>query len=144
MAVKGKPKLFRFRFRFTADDDVKAYGEDWITYDETELMRRPARELMLWEGAMGVPLADIMNNFRSDSVVGDTCAAWLALKMRGDDVAFSNFNPAIMLAEWEEAPEDVDLGKAPIPEPASAPGSDSPIVLAEVIGGSSPSTHPEE
>lgn len=130
--IKSLPTdLLRLEFRFTTDEDKAAHGEGWHAYDEAALIRQPARSLVQLEGEIGLPLVDVMNGVRENSVIGDTCAAWLALRAGGAAVAFRDFSPAIMLTEWrlmEDGP-----GKASTPEPAPTSDSDShPIVLAHV------------
>lgn len=113
--------------RFVAPDDIEAYGDDWHTYDEAAILALPARELILLEKEMDTPLIDVMNGVRKNSIFGDTCSAWLALKAGGHAVTFADFNPAIALAEWRAAP--VVPGKDPVSSPAPMPSGDPDIVL---------------
>lgn len=105
--------LAPLQVRFTEDKDVGQWGSDWYVYDELALVTTPARDLMRLEAELGVPLVDVMEGVRSSSVLGDTGAAWLALRMAGVDITFLEFSPAIMLAEWRKRPDEVDEGKDP-------------------------------
>ena len=114
-------------FRFTEPQDVETYGDQWITYDELDIVTKDARTLMAWEAEIGASLSSVMNGVRESSVFGDTCAAWVALKLAGRDIRFAEFSPATMLLVWRRKPveEGKDPGSpAPTPpdgEPASGP-----------------------
>jgi hypothetical protein len=91
--------------RFTDPADVEKYGEDWYVYDESDLILRSARELMLIEHGLGMGLFDVMNGVRARSVLGDTAAAWIAVREVSPKKAgaFNDFNPLTMLIEWRSA-----------------------------------------
>jgi len=128
------------RFRFTHAADIQEYGDDWHVYNEAEWTALPARELMRYEIEIGIPLVDVMDGVRKSSAFGDLAASWLALKLEGSALRFSDYNPHVMMIEWERVPqdetepEDVSEGKAPAPEssegsaPADSPqGNTSPM-----------------
>lgn len=127
------PALIKaMQVRFVAPEDVERYGDDWHTYDELAIVTTPAKALMLLEGEIGAPLTEVMNGMRVSSVFGDTCAAWIALRMEGHSVPFADFNPAILLAEWrvklddEEATMGKDVESTPATEADPPPVSSSP------------------
>lgn len=97
--------------RFTEPADADAYGSDWWTYDELALVTMPARDLIPLEAELGITLVDMMSGVRASSVVGDTAAAWIAIRMAGQPLPFDKFSPAIMLAEWRSKPEEVETPK---------------------------------
>lgn len=139
MALKTLPDpehLLRLEFHFTAPDDVAKYGERWFRYDETEIIKKSARDLINLEAQIGAPLADVLNGVRADSIFGDTCAAWMALRAAGVDVAFRDFSPAIMLAEWRLVEDEVDAGKASTPETDTSPDAVSPPIVLEHVADS--------
>lgn len=102
--------------RFVDPEDIEKYGDDWYTYDELDIITTPAKTLMLLEGEIGAPLAQVMDGVRESSIFGDTAGAWLALRFAGKSVKFSEFNPAIMLAQWRSKPAEEAPGKAEGPE----------------------------
>src|SRR4051812_33527420 len=118
--------------RFTDPDDISIYGERWYRYDEGSFLRRPARALIELETELGMPIVSVMNGFRSNSVLGDTAVAWLAVRETDMDVAgdFDEFNPITMMIEWSRSdpepgkdvppdfmPDPVD-SSLPIPDPS--------------------------
>jgi hypothetical protein len=142
MPVKDINKLLRLEFRFQQEADIERYGAGWHLYDENALIKLSARELMRLEGEIGAPLVDVLNGIRQDSVFGDTCAAFLALRLGGSDVKFADFEPAIMLTEWRLA-APVEPGKAPTPETDTPPAADSDtIVLQHAVTNGSSATPP--
>jgi hypothetical protein len=113
--------------RFLAPEDIEKYGDEWFTYDELAIMTMPARELIDLEREMDMPLVGVMNGFRESSVLGDTGAAWIAMRLAGRTTPWEKFDPAILLAEWRVSP-----GKAP--EPASGSSdSNTPEVTDMVV-----------
>lgn len=140
--ISNNPKLFDLEVKL-ADEDAERYAAPgWVRYNERALLALDARTLMRWEASIGAPLTDVMNGIREDSVFGDTCAAWIALRMAGlGPEEFVDFAPAIMLSQWRPTPAAEDgPGKAPAPtpEPARASGPDSPplVLTPEVLRGS--------
>jgi hypothetical protein len=109
--------------RFTEPEDVKKYGDGWFTYDERDLVMRSARELMLIEHGLGVGLFDVFNGVRARTVLGDTAAAWIAVREQDPELAgeFNDFNPVAMLIEWRAKRG----GKAPEPEATPEPPDSS-------------------
>lgn len=112
--------------RFTEKVDTDIYGDQWFTYDEVAILSLPARDLIRLEVAMGSPMPSVMKAFRTDSAYGNLCAAWLAVRQSGNDIAFTEFNPIISFAEWraKESGDESDPGKASTSGPESGP-SDS-------------------
>jgi len=107
--------------RFTEPADVERYGSDWYTYNELVLVTTPARDLVRLEAELGMTLVDMMRGVRESSVLGDTAAAWVAMRQAGSDIPFESFSPAIMLAEWRtapavEAPKEPESVSLPTPE----------------------------
>lgn len=112
--------LAPLQVRFTEDADVAEYGSDWFTYNELMLVTTPAGDLMRLEAELGVPLVDVMRGVRESSILGDTAAAWIALRQAGVDVAWDSFRPIIMLAQWRKAPpaeDPKDPGAVSLPTP---------------------------
>lgn len=113
--IKALPPI---EFRFTDPDDAGKFGDGWFVYSETDIMRKPARELIELEVAMGLAIVSVMNGMRQGSVIGDTAAAWIGV--RETDLArageFDAFNPITMAIEWRDPP-----GKAPAARPAATP-----------------------
>lgn len=110
-------------FRFTEQRDTEKYGNGWRLYDELAIVTTPARALLPLELEMGISISTIMQGMREDSVLGDTGAAWLALRMAGEAVPWDTFDPCIMLAEWRQASE----GKAPAEESAPTSTDTAPM-----------------
>lgn len=105
-------------FRFTDPDDAGKFGDGWFVYSEADIMRKPARELIELEVAMGLAIVSVMNGMRQGSVIGDTAATWIAVREVDPARAgeFDAFNPITMAIEWRAAE-----GKAPAAEAASTP-----------------------
>lgn len=104
-----------------AEQDRETYGADWYTYDELALITRPARDLIRMEAEIGITIVDAMTAVRQDAALGDTFAAWVAVRASGSNVAFLEFSPSIMLASWRAAPVDEagpkDSGDLSLPVP---------------------------
>lgn len=114
------------KFRFTEPADVQTFGDRWWVYDEAQLVRLPARELVRLEGEIGAPLVEVMEGCRRDSVFGNLAAMWLAIRLDDRDLAgpFAQFNPCVMLAVWDKADQGEDLAAAPL-DPGPSDGSPS-------------------
>jgi hypothetical protein len=119
------------RFRFTEEADAATYGGDWWTWDETELSRLPARELIALEEAVGMPVVVVLQGLRQESTRAKLAAMWIAMHRAGHKVAWAEFNPAALLASWEEVPPETPLDSGEAPEPGSGssspPSAESPI-----------------
>lgn len=124
----AKPNALRalgpFWMRFTDPDDAGKYGDGWFCYAEGVILRKPARELIALENGLGMPLPSVMNGLRENTVLGETAAAWIALRevdpARAGD--FDEFNPIVMMIEWSRTnPEPVpkDVPPEPTPEPVA-------------------------
>jgi len=113
--------------RFTDPADVEKYGDRWYTYDETSLILRSARELMLIEHGLGMGLFDVMNGVRGRTVLGDTAAAWLAVREVDPELAgeFNSFNPVTMLIVWRGKGKDQPAAETPevTPPPPDSPST---------------------
>jgi hypothetical protein len=132
-------------FRFTDPQDVEQYGGDWFTYDESYWLRLRARDLIEVEGMLGMSMVSIMNGVRASTILGDTAAAWLSIRVKSADLAgeFDKFNPVTGLIEWraqEKAPAAVAAPMEPDVAPATAvmpPPADPDLPMA----GHSPHTN---
>ena len=107
------------QFRF-APEDREAYGGDWYTYSELDMISTRGRELMQLEAMFGVPIPDLMRAFRSDAAYATMAIAWIA---SGRPVEWTEFNPLVMQMEWREKPEQEEPGKSQVP--VSGPGESS-------------------
>jgi hypothetical protein len=119
-ALRALPRIW---FRFTDLEDQGKYGDGWFCYDEGTILRQRAREQIVLETALGMPLVAVMNGFRQDTILGDTAAAWLGVRAldpaRAGD--FDEFNPITTLIEWSgDDPVTAGKGEAPSePMPAA-------------------------
>jgi hypothetical protein len=134
-AAKALPAI---RFRFGDAEDITKYGDRWFIFNEGAILRRPARDLIQIENELGLPLVNAFNGFRASTTLGDMCAAWIAV--RDVDVklagSFDDFNPIIMMIEWEEAPtegkDETETPATPEPEDStSRTGDPSPESISE-------------
>lgn len=107
--MKQESLLPPLRFRFTEPDDVKAYGDGWYVYDESEIVRLPFRRLVALEAEVG-KLADVMNGVRGDTIAGTAASVWLAVHLADADLAgkFADFDPVVLLLDWDEATPEAD------------------------------------
>jgi hypothetical protein len=94
---------------------------------ERELAALPAREVIALEEEIGQPLVTVMTGVRRDAAAADLAACWLAVRRADPALAgpFAEFNPAVVLVEWDGASED-ELGKA---EPAGSSEPTTTVVL---------------
>jgi hypothetical protein len=120
----SKPNALRamdpLEFRFTDPQDVATYGDGWYVYDEAAFLRLRARDLIEIEGTLGMSLVAVMNGMRASTTLGDTAAAWLALRAAGKTKVagdFDDFNPVTNLIEWREAEGKAEAPEATEPEP---------------------------
>ncbi|HEY9416723.1 MAG TPA: hypothetical protein VIQ30_18365 [Pseudonocardia sp.] len=104
------------RFRF-AEDDRAEYGDGWTVYDESALLRIPARELVEIERQIGMGVLTMMQRARQNFTDGNQAAMWVARRLAGDERTFAEFQPLVLLTEWEQAP----AGDAVPPELPSSP-----------------------
>ncbi|HEY9418157.1 MAG TPA: hypothetical protein VIQ30_25640 [Pseudonocardia sp.] len=104
------------RFRF-AEDDQAEYGDGWTVYDESALLRVPARELVEIERQIGMGVLTMMRRARQNFTDANLAAMWVSRRLAGDERAFAEFQPLVMLANWEP----VDGGDADPPAPTSSP-----------------------
>lgn len=127
--MRSRSLLKPFRFRFTDEADVARFGDGWYVYDEAAIVRMPARQQMLLEAALGLPLAHVMEDFVSDRVMGRLAATWIGVHLADPARAggFDSFEPLVFLVEFEqildEPAEDVAVPLDPTP---SEPSPTSP------------------
>lgn len=118
-----------YRFRFTDPEDVEAYGDRWWTWDEAAVARLRGRELIALEEAVGLPMIAVFAGTSRNATAEKLAAMWIALHLAGHDVAFGAFNPMVLMARWEQIPEEVapdplDGGSGegqPTPDSSSSP-----------------------
>lgn len=122
--MREEQLLAPYWFRFTEPDDMEKYGKDWYLYDETALIRLPARVLVAYEQALDVPIPEIMNGMRQGSILGNWGATWIALRQAGRDVKLDDYSPVVALVEWTtgdpHANQALDSGKDS-PDPGPGP-----------------------
>lgn len=116
------------RFRFTEPDDARRYGDDWHVYDEAKLVRLPVRELVKLEIEIGMPLVNVLEGVRRETVLGYLAGTWLALRLQNPDLAgpFDDYAPVAMLIVWDRMPPAAEP-KADLQAPLDpTPTADSP------------------
>lgn len=116
------------KFRFVDEADVATYGDGWWVWNEVELTRLPAREIIALEDAVGMPLVVVIRHARLGMTSGVLAAMWIAMHRGGHDADWDDFNPAALLAEWREVSYErpLDSGEDPAPDSDSStprPGS---------------------
>lgn len=133
--MREEQLLAPYWFRFTELDDVEKYGKDWYLYDETALIRLPARTLVAYEQALDVPIPEIMNGMRQGSILGNWAATWIALRMAGRELKLDDYSPVVALVEWTtddpHANEPMESGKD---LPAPTPGAVVELDVSPVAG----------
>jgi hypothetical protein len=120
------------RFRFTDPDDIAAYGDEWITYDELSIISRRSKELVALEIEAGGSLAAIFNGLRAGTTFGEMGAAWLGLRCAGKAVKFAEFDPIVHLMEWEQIPEGEVTGKSSASDEAPTTSTTPPVSLTSL------------
>jgi hypothetical protein len=141
MVIRALKALDPIWFRFTDPQDIGKYGEQWMAYDESRLMRLPGRTLLGFEESMDMPLVKVMNEFRKDTTIGDLAVAWLSLAMLDPARAgaWDEFNPIVNLIEWTGT-DPVGKGEGPETAPESSSTISAPtdtVVLPNMpISGS--------
>jgi hypothetical protein len=110
--------LAPMQFRFTDETDVKACGDRWYLYDESAIVRLPARRLVELEQATGHPVRAMMGALRQQEIIGDLLATWTGVHLVNPDAAgdFEAWAPVAFAIEWRAAVLD-DLGKDDKPSP---------------------------
>lgn len=114
--------LSPMRFRLH-EDDHERYGADWYVYDESALVRLPARELIAIEAEIGMSVLGMVDAARRPDAAGFTAATlaamWVARRLSGVDERIADFAPMVLLAEWEP----VSAGDADPPDqtPSTSP-----------------------
>jgi hypothetical protein len=122
----GKP-ISDVECRFTDPQDAGKYGDGWFRYSETEIMAMRARELIQIEAEIGAPLVTVMNGFRAMTTLGETAAAWIAVRQVDPARAgeFDQFDPVTLHIEWRKAEGKAEPADAGSPATAEASGSAS-------------------
>src|SRR5688572_4541459 len=110
------------RFRFTEEADAATYGDGWWVWDEAEVTRLPARDIIALEETVGMPLITVIQGAHRNTTRGTLAAMWIAMHRAGHKVAWADFNPAALLAEWREVPAEtpLDSGEDPAPDSGSS------------------------
>lgn len=103
--MEAQQALDPLEVRFTDPGDIKVYGDRWWLYNEGDIIRFPARRLIELEVAIGMPIVDMMNGVRMNSVIGNLAAAWVAIHLEDPVLAgsFDDFTPLLLLAQWRAA-----------------------------------------
>jgi hypothetical protein len=119
-------------FRFVDEADVATYGDGWWVWNEVELTRLPAQDIIPLEEAVGMPLVSVIREVRRGMTSGALAAMWIAMHRGGHEAEWAKFNPAVLLAEWREVSYEppLDSGEAPAPDSDSStappPNTESP------------------
>lgn len=111
------------RFRFTDPDDIAAYGDRWWVWDEVAVTRLRGRELIAIEDTLDLAIPVLIRLLHtSESTLAHMAAMWIAVHRDGHPVAWADFNPIALAAEWEEVPAPpLESGEAPAPDSGSSP-----------------------
>lgn len=89
------------RFRLH-EDDRATYGADWYVYDEAKLVRLPLGELKAIEQALGgMSIPEMINRARLTYADATQAAMWVARRMAGVTETLDDFQPLVLLADWE-------------------------------------------
>lgn len=88
------------RFRLHEDDHAQ-YGSDWYVYDEASLIRLPLGELKQIERATDMSIPEMINRARLMHVDATQAAMWVARRMAGITEKLDEFEPLVLLADWE-------------------------------------------
>lgn len=109
------------RWKFTAADDVAAYGDRWWTFDPAALVALKARELIQIEETVGMTIVEMLEKLDDRATVGQLAAVWVSMRMAGHPVAWEEFDPTVYLTVWEAVPAPLDSGEAPETAESSSP-----------------------
>jgi hypothetical protein len=117
--MDARDALGPLEFQFQDETDQAKYGDRWYRYAESDVMRLSARKLIELEARMGLKVVEVMNGMRESSILGDTAAAWIGVRLEDPDLAgpFDDFNPATLMIKWRKA----EPGKAPAAEDTPKP-----------------------
>lgn len=111
--------LAPLEFRFLDPADQAAYTDRWYLYDESAILRLPARKMLELEQGTGYSVRDMLAGVRAQKVIGDLLATWTAVHLNAPELAgeFAEWGPLTFCIEWRVAELD-DLGKddEPLPE----------------------------
>lgn len=118
------------RWKFTAADDVAAYGDRWWTFDAPALIRLKARELMKIEETIGMPIVTMLRKVREETTVGTFAALWVSMHMAGHEVAWDEFDPTVFLTVWEAVPDEAPLDSGADPETDESSSTEPPTESA--------------
>lgn len=112
------------RFRFTDPADVAAYGDEWRTWDESDVYALRSRELIELEDQLDMPLLLAIRAFRGDAVLGRLAVMWIVLHLGGHKVSWQDFDPLALEVEWERTSTGpLDSGEDPAPGSSSSSGA---------------------
>jgi hypothetical protein len=101
------------RFRLTDPADVEKHGADWTVYDEAQIIRAPSARLIAFEKATGMSIKRMTIGLREEFTEATRVAMWIARQMAGFEEEFEDFDPIILLADWQRVPEDGDDADPP-------------------------------
>lgn len=103
--MRSRSALKPYRFRFTDEADVARFGDGWYVYDESAIVRMPARQQMRIEAALGegLKLVQVMEDFANDGIMGRLGATWIGVHLADPAVAgdFDKYEPLVFLINFE-------------------------------------------
>jgi len=105
------------RWKFTAEDDVAAYGDRWWTWDEVALSRLKARRLIEIEETIRLRFVDLIEKVHDKSTLGQLAALWVSMHVAGHPVAWDDFDPTVFTTVWEPVSDETPLDSGPDPAP---------------------------
>lgn len=112
------------RFRL-AEVDHERYGDQWFTFDEADLTRLPARELMALDDALktlGLNVVAALESYSTGEMRGSLAVMWMARRLAGIDESLDDFDPLPLAAEAQIVREgDAD---PPAQTPSTGPSTE--------------------
>lgn len=119
--------LSPLRFQFS-EGDRERYGDGWHVYDEAALTRLPAGDVVDLEKALkaglGCNLPEALNAIRRGDTTGDLIAMYITRWLAGERAPLAEFNPLVLLVEWEPGEEPAEAGDADPPASTSSTTSE--------------------
>jgi hypothetical protein len=135
--MDARDALGPLEFQFQDEADQAKYGDRWFRYAETDLIRLPARKLIELEARMGMRLVDVMNGMRESTVLGDTAAAWIGVRLVDPELAgpFDEFDPISLMIKWEKASGKADAVETTqvTPQPPAKPSEELLLPAAPTV-----------
>lgn len=115
------------RFRL-AEGDHEQYGADWFTFDEAELTKLRARELMALDDQLreylGLNVVTALAAYDRGETRGALAVMWMARRLGGVDEPLAEFNPIVLLAESQLIKAKAgDAGDPPASTSSSLPAN---------------------